>query len=176
MQRTRPVNFILVATLFVAFLNSSQIASAQANERSNSLDQIVEKFGGTWIGKGASPQGGEFTSKLIFQWTLNRNFIKVENLVQSNGPQELFALTIYGWQPVLRQVVFWSFDNSGAINEGIAEISENTLRHEWRSFEKNGEIKDWQSTVTRHSADSLTFTITDVQRKETYKIEYERDK
>lgn len=176
MRLVRRIQFVIQSTILLALLGSPTIAAAQDSPQNESLPQIVERFGGSWIGEGVAPGGETFTSKLVFQWTLNRNFIKVANHIHADGPEELFAVTFYGWQPVLRQVVFWSFDQSGAINEGVAELNGNELRHEWRSFEKNGEIKDWRSTLNREGEDTLTFTITDEKSKETYTVEYRRQK
>ena len=141
-------------TTIVIFTANENLA-AQINN--NSLEQIADTFLGKWVGEVKGPNDEIVTSELVFEWTLNKKFINVTNLLGQK--KSLFALTFYGRQPVLNQIVFWSFDNEGTINEGIAEFKDNSLKHEWRSFGSSGEIKDWRSTLTRHDENSATFTL-----------------
>ncbi|RMF62176.1 MAG: hypothetical protein D6743_12545 [Calditrichaeota bacterium] len=140
--------------------SSVGLSRAQA-KRQNDLAKIAQSFLGKWVGKGNLPSGETFVSELIFEWTLNKNFIKVTNNVSAGQHSGLFATTFYGWQPVLQQVVFWSFDSEGTINEGAARFEGNELKHEWRSFGQNGEIRDWRSTLAKNDANTLTFTVTE---------------
>ena len=80
-------------------------------------------------------------------------------------------MTFYGKQPVLNRIVFWSFDNEGTISEGIVEFKDSTLKHEWRSFGSNGEIKDWRSNLIRHDENTATFTI---QGEVSFSVNYKR--
>jgi len=144
--------------------------------KNNSLPQVIENFQGTWIGEGKSPDGDPFKSELVFAWTLNDNFIQVTNSITANGRKEKYATTYYAWQPVLKQIVFWSLDKDGTINEGLAELAESTLKHEWRSFSKGGEIQDWRSKLEKTSADSFTFSLLDERNQEMFSIYYKRKK
>lgn len=163
--------FILAVIISVATGNLiAQETSA------NSLNQIAGKFLGNWIGYGLSPEGEKYTSKLTFEWTLNKNFIRMNNFLTAEGQTELYALTIYGWQPVLQTVVFWSFDNSGTINEGVAKMEGNTLGHEWRAFSQNGEIRELRSTIVRENEGQITFTLYDGSEPEPFTIIYKREK
>ncbi len=149
-----PDSFKILLTIFIIITASEDLA-AQTNNPS--LDQIADTFLGKWVAEVKGPNNKVVTSELVFEWTLNKKFIKVTNLLGQK--KSLFALTFYGRQPVLNQIVFWSFDNEGTINEGIAEFKDNSLKHEWRSFGSSGEIKDWRSTLTRHDENSATFTL-----------------
>ncbi len=169
MQKLRnlfPNSLKILLPIFAIFTAGEDLA-AQPNN--NSLDQIADTFLGKWVGEVKGPNNEVVTSELIFEWTLNKKFIKVTNLLGQK--KSLFALTFYGRQPVLNRIVFWSFDNEGTINEGIAEFKDNALKHEWRSFSSNGEINDWRSNLTRHDENSATFTI---QGEASYTVRYKR--
>ncbi len=142
----------------------------------NTLPKVAEAFLGTWVGEGENPDGEPFKSELSFAWILNQNFLEVKNEINADGKSQQYARTFYGWQPVLGQLVFWSFDRDGAINEGVAELSDNTLKHQWRSFSKGGEIREWRSTLTRHAPDSLTFKVFDSREQELFSVDYARQK
>ncbi len=161
-----PNSLKILLTTIVLFTANENLA-AQINN--NSLEQIADTFLGKWVGEVKGPNDEIVTSELVFEWTLNKKFIKVTNLVGQK--KSLFALTFYGRQPVLNQIVFWSFDNEGTINEGIAEFKDNSLKHEWRSFGSNGEIKDWRSSLTRHDENSATFTL---QGEAWFTVSYKR--
>ena len=156
----------ILSTIFVIFVATEDLA-AQTNNKS--LDEIADTFLGIWVGEVKGPNNEVVTSELIFEWTLNKKFIRVTNLLGQK--KNLFALTFYGRHPVLNQIVFWSFDNEGTINEGIAEFKENSLKHQWRSFGGNGEIKDWRSNLTRRDENSASFTI---QGEATFTVSYKR--
>ena len=140
------------------------------------LQQLADLYVGKWQGKGKTPDNIEFDSNLVFEWTLNDNFLVVKNDVTAAGKNELAAVTYYGWQPVLRQIIFWSFDKDGNFGEGVAALEENSLKHSWRSFSSNGEIRDWESTLTRLGTTELLFSIQDNQSLETYMITYKKAK
>jgi len=160
-------NFLKSFLTTVAIFTAIENLAAQTNN--NSLDQIADTFLGTWVGEVKGPNDEIVTSELIFEWTLNKKFIKVTNLLgQKKG---LFALTFYGKQPVLNRIVFWSFDNEGTISEGIVEFKDSSLKHEWRSFGSNGEIKDWRSNLTKHDENTATFIL---QGKASFSVKYKR--
>lgn len=160
---------ISLKIILITFLIFAALEDLPAQTNNNSLDQIADTFLGKWVGEVKGPNNEVVTSELIFEWTLNKKFIKVTNLLgQKKG---LFALTFYGWQPVLNRIVFWSFDNEGTISEGTAELKDNSLKHEWRSFGSNGEIKDWRSNLTRHDENTATFTI---QGRASFSVKYKR--
>ncbi|MFQ5709221.1 MAG: hypothetical protein ACE5HO_17325 [bacterium] len=159
-------------------LSSTGFALAQSTE-ANQLHRIMDLFGGTWVGEGTATDGGKFKTELKFEWTLNKRFIKVTNFITANKKSQLYAETTYGWQPVLRQIVFWSFDNDGNINEGVATLDESTLHHEWRSFSGNGQIKDWQSRMVRVRPGFAAFTLLEPRAEgwvESLTIKYRRKK
>ena len=162
--------------IMTVILMLAEASLAQQKESVSALQQISGNFLGSWSGEGTAPDGQKFQSKLNFVWTLDKNFIKVENLIKSGDETSLFALTFYGWQPVLKQIVFWSFDRDGTINEGVANLDGNSLNHEWRSFSQNGEINEWRSTLTKNDSVSISFTITDVQSGESFSVHYKRKK
>lgn len=135
------------------------LVSGLAQEKERSLDSVAGVLLGTWRGEGQGPGGEIFTSELQFSWTLNKQFLKAENTIETGGKKMLFATTYYGWQPVMKKIVFWSFDRQGTINEGTAIFDGKTLTHQWRSFSQNGAIKDWRSTLTAEGKKQLLFTI-----------------
>ncbi|MCH7678852.1 hypothetical protein IID10_05715 [candidate division KSB1 bacterium] len=166
LQNLFPDFLKILLTTFVIF---TAIEDSPAQTNNNSLDQIADTFLGNWVGEVKGPNDESVTSELVFEWTLNKKFIKVTNLL---GPKRsLFALTFYGKQPVLNRIVFWSFDNEGTISEGIVEFKDSTLKHEWRSFGSNGEIKDWRSNLIRHDENTATFTI---QGEVSFSVNYKR--
>ena len=144
---------------------------AQPNPKST-LPEVAELFNGQWEGKGKTPEGEEFNSQLIFNWTLDKNFIEVKNIINTIGKPEQFALTIYGWQPVLGKLAFWSFDKHGTINEGLAELDGTILKHEWRSFGQSGEILDWRSTLEKTGVETFIFTVFDNRNFELMSVKY----
>jgi len=168
----RAIN-VAVLSFIVALFFSANLLSAQTNN-SNQLKEIADLFIGKWRGVGTSPNGTEFISELKFEWTLDKHFLKVENTLREKNKTTLFALTIYGRQPVLNKIVFWSFDKDGTINEGLAQLNGQTLHHEWRSFGSNGEIKEWRSKLTRQSKEELNFTIYEGSETNSYTLKYER--
>lgn len=152
---------------------STTTLSAQSD--SSAVNQLADVFLGKWVGEGENPDGDKFVSTLNFKWALGKHFVEVENQVTANGKPQDFARTFYGWQPVLQQLVFWSFDRNGTINEGVAELEGATLKHEWRSFTSGGEITDWRSSLTKNG-DRLTFALFDDRGQETFSIEYKKTK
>lgn len=150
-------------------------AAAQPG-RPSTLPQVADLFVGAWLGHGMTPASEKFTSELNFSWTLDKNFIEVRNKIDDGKESRQFALTIYGWQPVLGKVVFWSFDRDGTINEGLATLEGTTLTHEWRSFSKGGEIRDWRSTLDRFEENRLRFTLMEKSGQVIYAIEYKKQK
>lgn len=158
-NRSLQSNFL--QTLVFVF-SLSQVAVAQLNTQANdrtSLDKIAELLLGKWVGEVTAEDGGKVITELTFEWTLHNKFLKVTSMVAANGQKSLFAETVYGWQPVLNQVVFWSFDNAGTISEGHASLEGNVLKHEWRAFASNGQIRDLRSSFSRLSNDSAIFTL-----------------
>ncbi len=173
MQRKSAAKFLfLLAAVSFSF---GSIPSAHAQPlQANTLPRLAELFLGTWAGKGVTPDGAKFKSKLSFSWALDKNFVEVRNEIEVAGKRELFALTVYGWQPVLNQLVFWSFDKDGTINEGAAEIEGQSLKHEWRSFRKGGAISSQRSLLTRDGPKQLTFSILDGSNEVISSIKYKR--
>ncbi len=161
-----PNSLKIPLTIFIIFTAIEDLA-AQTNN--NSLDQIADTFLGKWVGEVKGPNDEVVTSELVFEWTLNKKFIKVTNLLGQK--KDLFALTFYGKQPVLNRIVFWSFDNEGTISEGIVEFKDNSLKHEWRSFGSNGAITDWRSNLTRHDENTATFII---EGETSFSVKYKR--
>jgi len=172
-NRPEPVIVILALLLFVA---AGNVRPVVAQDKESSLPKLAAAFLGKWQAEGTDADGGKFVSYLNFQWTLDRNFLKVENTINAGGKPFLFATTYYGWQPVMKQIVFWSFDRDGTINEGTATFTDNLLSHQWRSFSQNGEIKDWQSWLKRTSKDEIVFTISDGKRVDGNTVTYKRQK
>lgn len=164
--------FVLLVMLL--FVGSGDLPAQETS--ANALDQIAGKFLGIWIGYGVSPEGEKYTSKLSFEWTLDKKFIKMNNFLTTSGPPELFALTIYGWQPVLKNIVFWAFDSNGTINEGAVKIEDNTLTHQWRAFSRNGEIKDLRSKMTLSQDDEIIFTLFEGNAPNPFTLTYKREK
>ena len=162
--------------LILVWILSGFFAQSNAQQKENALPSVAEKFIGEWRGVGTTADGETFHSDLIFTWTLNRHFLKVENVIQSGGKPQLFATTYYGWQPVLKQIQFWSFDRDGTINEGAAKFDGKTLSHEWRSFSPNGEITDWRSSLELQSKQQLVFTLSDGNRLDGNTVVYKRKK
>ncbi|MFQ5651404.1 MAG: hypothetical protein ACE5IY_15820 [bacterium] len=166
--------FISSFSMLLMFV-AMPVAKAQPG-KSSTLPQIANLFIGTWVGHGTTPDGEPFVSELSFKWTLNKSFLEVNNQVKRNGKSQRFAFTLYGWQPVLGQLVFWSFDEDGTINEGLAELAGNTLKHQWRSFSQNGEIREWRSTLTLEEKNKVTFTMLDNRDNVLNAIVYRREK
>ncbi len=143
-------------------------------EKTNSLPEVTRLFTGTWAASGTADDGAKFESRLVFKPVLDKKFLEVRNFIIVDGIEQEFAITTYGWQPVLGHMVFWAFDKDGTINEGIAELSGSILKHEWRSFSANGEIGDWRSELQLNQ-NELTFVMYDgkntgvVLNKLTYK-------
>jgi len=157
------------------FLVHNDFLFAQ-NEGKDALDQLAQHYLGKWNGEGTTPDDIKFKSNLNFEWTLNEHFLIVKNDVSISGTSELAAVTYYGWQPVLKQITFWSFDKDGTFGEGVATLEDNTLKHNWRSFSSNGEIKDWESSLTLVGSTELVFAIQDNKSLETYMITYKKTK
>ena len=153
------------------------IPGAAQSKKSNTLPELAKMFLGDWQGTGETPDGESFVSTLNFRWTLDNNFIEVKNYIQNDSREKhLFAATTYGWQPVLSQIVFWSFDRDGTIHEGAAELDGAQLKHEWRAFSKGGEIQDWRSILTRQDDSHVTFKVIDNHGVELVEIKYQRKK
>ncbi len=156
-------------------LQSLMVTTAAAQPGSkNSLPEVAAMFLGTWHGTGKTPDGEAFSSELIFTWTLDQNFIQVENYVRNDSGRKRFALTFYGWQPVLGKVVFWSFDRDGTINEGFAEMGPEGLTHRWRSFRKGGEIVEWGSTMNKQDEQHIIFRQIDNRGAEVFSVTYKK--
>ncbi len=162
---------LVFATLIGLLTNSS--TNAQPGT-SSTLPQVADLFLGNWAGTSTTASGENVASELTFRWTLDRNFLEVRNSVTSEGKLELFALTVYGWQPVLGKLVFWAFDKDGTINEGVAELETEALNHQWRSFSKAGEIRDWTSTLERIGKGRIAFTVFDRGGAELFSLEYKK--
>jgi len=141
----------------------------------STLPDVASMFMGKWQGEGKNAEG-PFLSDLTFAWTLDRNFIEVANYIVANDKREKFAITFYGWQPVLGQLVFWAFDKDGTINEGVAEIKENELRHQWRAFRREGEIREMRSSLALQDKDHLVFRLDDNRGMEIFSMTYTRVK
>lgn len=162
---------IIFSALMALQLTASQ---TRGQSKENILPRVARLFIGSWEGSGKSPDGDPFKSELIFGWTLGRNFIEVTNMIEANGKREKFATTFYGWQPVLGHLVFWSFDKEGTINEGQAALDSTTLKHEWRSFSKGGEIRDWRSKLSYLNENNLRFVVLTEENQEMFSVEYKR--
>jgi|GEM_PF-2409603 len=166
------IRLVARVTALVLIFSSIPDAHSQSGSR-NTLPKVAEMFLGKWQGEGKTEESN-FTSELSFAWTLDKNFLEVENYVDADGKREKFAVTLYGWQPVLGKLVFWSFDRDGTINEGVAEIKQNELRHQWRAFSKEGEIRERQSSLSLQDADHLIFRLDDSRGMEVFSISYKR--
>ncbi len=174
MSRTKASSLSLfLSTLFV--LAAAGPGMTQPGKTST-MPELGQAFLGEWVGTGTTPDGESFTSSLSFRWILDDNFLEVTNHVQNqNRKRHHFASTTYAWQPVLGKLVFWSFDRDGTINEGIAELDGQELRHEWRSFSKGGEILDWRSVLTKQDDSHATFRVIDSHGVELVAIKYRRE-
>ena len=163
---------LLILIFMLAMFHTGSFAQSEGRE---ALEAIAGLCLGKWHGEGKTPDDIKFQSTLIFEWTLDHNFLLAENEVSAAGKSKLAAITYYGWQPVLRQITFWSFDKDGTFGEGAATLSDNILTHSWRSFSSNGEIKDWESSLTRVGSNELVFAVQDRQSLETFMITYKKE-
>ncbi len=161
--------------LLLLILTFSRPVFSQS-EKTNSLPEVIKLFTGAWVASGASDNGTQFESRLVFKSVLNKNFLEVKNHITIDGDKQEFAITTYGWQPVLGHLVFWAFDKDGTINEGMAELSGSVLKHEWRSFSANGEIGDWRSELQLNKSE-LTFVMYDGKNTQIVlnKLTYKKD-
>ena len=100
LQNLFPDFLKILLTTFVIF---TAIEDSPAQTNNNSLDQIADTFLGNWVGEVKGPNDESVTYELVFEWTVNKQFIKVTNLL---GPKRiLFALTFYAQQHVFNLIV-----------------------------------------------------------------------
>lgn len=165
-----------VLCLFFLLLITSHLAVAQedsSRDGKGELKTISRLFEGLWQGRGETDDGVVFESELAFDCVMSDNFIQVHNHIEVKGVRELAAMTIYGWQPVLNQLVFWVFDKDGTTGEGVATVADSTLSHEWRTFGGNGEIKEWKSRLVRQGG-ILRLELTDIKAGQVFEVVYHK--
>lgn len=163
---------LLRLTMLTMLVAASQ-AQAQPGSQ-NTLPLVADLFLGSWAATSTTESGKKVASELTFRWTLDKNFLEVRNSIDGDGESGLYALTVYGWQPVLGKVVFWTFDKDGTILEGMAQLETGAVTHQWRSFTKAGEIRDGKSKLERIAEDKIAFTMFDRNGSEMFSLEYKR--
>lgn len=165
------ISVSLILVLFVSHRATAQDDGLKDGR--TELQTMSRLFEGIWLGKGETGDGSIFESELAFERVMADRFIRVHNHIKVNGRSELAAMTIYGWQPVLKQVVFWVFDKDGTTGEGVATLSDSSVSHEWRTFGGNGEIKEWESKLVRQGS-SLQLELADMKAGQVFEVVYHK--
>lgn len=142
-------------------------APAAAQEPKSNYDQLkpLEWLIGTWEGEG---KYGEmpFTCTATYEWTLNKNFIKVTGEIKADGQVVWSDSSMLGWDPEKKKFVWATFGMDGSI--GWAEMEPDPKEKDtWISKggikSDNPDFKDTKGILKKVDADTFTDAV---QKKE----------
>lgn len=70
---------------------------------------------GHWSGSGEQEQFGKYTDEYTFEWTLNKNFVKVTQTVNSPDMTLWHSTGLLGWDVMKKQFLWFQFGLDGTI-------------------------------------------------------------
>lgn len=138
-------------------------AAAAAQDPKTNADHL-QQFAwliGSWEGEG---KYGEmpFTCTATYEWTLNKNFIKVTGEIKADGEVVWSDSSMLGWDPEKKKFVWATFGMDGSI--GWAEMEPDPKEKDtWISKggikSDNPDFKDTKGTMKKVDADTFTDTV-----------------
>lgn len=113
---------------------------------------------GTWESRSREADGGEFHTKVFYEWGLGGKVLKGQSFVIRDGKANLVYETLCGWDPARKSAVFQSFSAWDAFYSGEARANGDTLEFEWDGF--GGDKKThYRQTIRFTDADTYVWTV-----------------
>lgn len=115
---------------------------------------------GVWAAQGSSPEAGEYTEELAYEWTMGRKFMKSTYVMRAGEKIVWTDVGMVGIDPATGHLVGFNFGMDGTIGWG------RTTEHEsGESFLTEGSVvgpnpkQDYRARMRRLEGDRLEFTI-----------------
>lgn len=75
----------------------------------------LDWIAGSWVGSGETDELGKYTDDISFDWTLNRNFLKVDQTVRTGEGVLWHSTGLLGWDFKKKQFAWFQFGLDGTI-------------------------------------------------------------
>src|SRR5262249_38230973 len=94
----QPVRFL--GWLAVAAWAGAAVLPASADDKpANPLDPLDALVGGAWVGKGKGPTKGDFRTKVVYRWGINRRVLKARSYLVGDKGEQLVYESVFTWHP-----------------------------------------------------------------------------
>jgi hypothetical protein len=123
-----------VVVLAGALLGARALGAQQA--RPDVFRPLEFLVGSCWIG--TFPDGKK-TDEHCFEWVFDRKFIRDRHVVRGGGPYE--GESLYGWDPVAKQLAFWYWNSGGMISTGHIDDTADGIVFPGRYSTSKGEVE-----------------------------------
>jgi len=166
--RTDPVKTPLIA--------EPEDASPENYDRLKHEDYFV----GEWTGEGSLPWGQDFTTEVVTNWTLNRNFLHTTFAAEVDNQVIFEHISLRAWDSSTSQVKEWSFNSWGGIGEAVVTRQGDTKRIvESEGLDSDGREVTAKNVITirdENTYSAVTSQTIDGQAMEDISAEYKRKK
>lgn len=113
--------FSIVLCLAATGAARAQDGSQTPPDNTEHLKQL-EWLAGTWDGKGTF-DGKPYTSETTYEWTMNRNFLRVHYAAKMGEQVVWQDTTMIGWDRQKKKLVWFTFGLDGSIGGGEQQES-----------------------------------------------------
>src|SRR5437899_255878 len=144
---------------FAILVLPAAIQESQAKTGSEHLKPL-EFLIGTWSGQGESAKLGKYTEEHVFEWMQDRNFIKAEYTLKTDGKVAWTSTSIIGYDLQKKKLVAFVFGRNGAIARGeeIRSDGKGTVVFE-SQVSGFGVIEEDRVTQTKVDDETLTSVV-----------------
>jgi ketosteroid isomerase-like protein len=102
-----------------------------------------------WLVGNWQCDSGTFSVTMNVEWTRNKNFLKLEQLVKAEGKEDISLTKIIGYDPARKSLRLWVFDSEGGFGGGL--------------ITRDGNADSWTAeteTLTRTAGESTLLQTT----------------
>jgi hypothetical protein len=148
----------LAVTLLVGAVLPAAAQDKKDAKDANPLDTLAPFVGGAWVSKGKGPVKGEFRTRVVYEWGLNRKLLKAKSYLVGDRGEELVYESVFGWHPKRREIFFYSFSGQGYIFEGTVSRQKDTFEILFESHAKAG-TATYRQTIQFLDKDHTLWTV-----------------
>jgi hypothetical protein len=145
--------------LFATAVESTWADAPSAKKENDKLLPVARFIGGQWAIDGRWDSGEELHARSIYEWGLNKKFVKARTFVNNRGVDYQRYEAIFGFDPAKKSLYEVSFSFDGRMSEYTIEPKDaSTLQIGWSPF-GNGETPRIRQTIQFQDDNTFTWTV-----------------
>ena len=155
---------LLAGGLWLASLNLHGADSTAKAVALNHLEPLAFLAGHEWEAKlPAKPDGTQPSIIARLSWSENHQAIRISNSFNVAGKSIPYIDGLYTWNPQKKSIMFIYVDAGGTLTQGLVNIADGVLVHEFQTADSDGKIGHYRARATPQGVDAWTNEISEVK-------------